>query len=62
MLAKHTQKIIRTAVQAMITHDMEEWPPSCFGLLYQPMRPYRKNVQEAPSVRMNAHDNNSTRT
>lgn len=62
MLRSYAKKIVKTAVHAIIVHDMEEWPPSCFGLLYQPMRPYRIKEKETPMFQINAYENNSSGT
>lgn len=29
--------------QNMIRRDMSKWPPDCFGLSYQPVRPMQNN-------------------
>lgn len=34
------------AVKGMIRRDMDEWPPGCFALSYQPVRP----MKNAPDV------------
>lgn len=40
------QEHIKTAAKAlvanMVSHDAEEWPPTCIVLAYQPMRPIQQ--------------------
>lgn len=62
MFNANLRSITKSAVQAMITHDMDEWPPSCFGLLYQPIRPNRKRENIFLEAKMDAHEINSSRT
>lgn len=35
---KITQKL-RSVATNMVTRDASEWPPGCFTLVYQPVRP-----------------------
>ena len=35
---KVTQKL-RSVAANMVTRDASEWPPGCFTLVYQPVRP-----------------------
>ena len=32
---------IYNAIETMIDSEMYEWPPQCFGVAYQPERPYK---------------------
>ena len=33
-------------VNGMLTKDPREWPPECTFLIYQPVRPIEKNINE----------------
>lgn len=35
--------LVKSLAKDMIRRDMKKWPPDCFGLAYQPMRPMRHN-------------------
>lgn len=35
----------KTLAKDMIRRDMKKWPPDCFGLAYQPLRPAKSNSQ-----------------
>lgn len=35
---------VKKEIQRMIHYDMNEWPPGCFALSYQPQRPAKKAV------------------
>lgn len=34
-----TKQLLQTAINNEIRKEMEEWPPVCVGLIYQPKRP-----------------------
>lgn len=33
------RELARKLISSMISHDSEEWPPSCLAIVYQPVRP-----------------------
>ena len=37
------KNLAKTLAKDMIRRDMKKWPPDCFGLAYQPMRPMQHN-------------------
>lgn len=39
------KKLIKKTVKAMIKKEKHEWPPFCYGLTYQPVRPIQRNEQ-----------------
>lgn len=42
---KKLNQKLRSAATNMVTKDASEWPPGCFTLVYQPMRPqHRKDA------------------
>ena len=61
MLTKSAKAIAKSAIHVLITHDMEEWPPSCLGLLYQPMRPKIRTETNVQVSRKESNENNSCR-
>ena len=38
------KKIITKKIEKEIKKDPREWPPQCYGLLYQPKRPEKHDV------------------
>lgn len=36
---KKMKLLVKSLAKDMIRRDMKKWPPDCFGLAYQPMRP-----------------------
>ena len=34
-----SSRMIKSMVSSMVEHNMEEWPPNCPFLTYQPVRP-----------------------
>ena len=43
---EHLAKNVALA-KDMIRRDMKKWPPDCFGLAYQPMRPMQHNALDS---------------
>ena len=35
----NVRKLVQKLLSSMISHDIEEWPPNCVALIYQPVRP-----------------------
>lgn len=33
------QQMVKRAVQGLIEHELDRWPPDCMGPYYQPYRP-----------------------
>lgn len=42
---KIMKHVAKTLAARMIRRDMNKWPPDCFGITYQPVRPMRKDKQ-----------------
>lgn len=39
---KKLNQKLRSVTTNMVTRDASEWPPGCFTLVYQPIRPLRR--------------------
>lgn len=44
---KKMKLLAKSLAKNMIRRDMIKWPPDCFGLAYQPMRPMRRDEWES---------------
>lgn len=40
----NSRELVQKLISAMISHDSEEWPPSCLAIVYQPIRPTHSPV------------------
>ena len=46
-LQEKIQNAAKTLANNMVGKETREWPPQCFALVYQPMRPETKPVEKA---------------
>lgn len=41
---KELKAKIKLAAERMADRERQEWPPGCYGFIYQPMRPSNKET------------------
>ncbi len=45
-----TRDLIKATLKIIATHEKDDWPPKCAGLLFQPQRP-QKQSDHIPNTR-----------